>query len=1209
MKQIEEGILRKLFRPNENINEIMVTERWDNTDTLLETLEATTREIKILTLNNINFTASEVEKLVKVIEKHKYLEKVDLSNNQLTSDSIKILANAFRDNKNIKTLSLSKNKIGDNGLKAFADIAENSLIKNIDFSDNNISDKGFEYWLAAQKNGILKECNFHNNKIYISDEGLQKLATLLPNVNIEDFTFTIGVKKMIFSPKIKSLLIKNKEISEKKISLSFSLITKLSSDELDIWEEVSPKVPPKWELIPKESSITELESVQSTPLPTLEKWELKSPVISKENLTIESESVQSIPLSTLEPEQQQTPIPKEIIVHFEQIQKTPEPETILKPLPSFPLIPTLKPSAGPEQTSGKAAIVKKIFSSSTSTINNYKKTERPGVKPQENKPKQEVIVENKFNQETLSLLDEYNKKFYSLLKEDNNSLNRQSTESNSALEKTPKALIILGNSTNDKNILTNLLARKTLEIEKSGGKLIMAPSKPSFAQDVVSPNKPVINIIKGADGLIVCDSNYPNNNLSRSEATVNALYLQKILREDTKFVFTVEDSKDKFTNVRGSDYEKEFLSQVQKLAILLEKIELTKNNFSFIVTSPLSYREKKDIIESIESIYNDYAPKLKSCTAEAEKNIVRIELKIMSILRYSIYIIPAFSHGELILGKELQTILSKSNIANKDDKITISSMNIVEFLSLQSFIKNGLQESINEISNAISKKWQNEKTIVFNASRGSYFNNILIPPSIKGLKSLIELFKKLSDNSLDKIADNNTKLLILNDKIYCALNNEPLRNKVSNYIDYLRYFKEENLSNVNSINKDYVSPGEDNWFKMLTDRIAPVGENVNEQLVKIFKNNIKAGEASFYAKLGLAVKNFCSSIKNIKKLAPDTLNSIYDLKNIKSIFATQEWTKSFILMETKLLEAWKILFLNDNDRLNDFIKYNIKVLNDVIIDPTPEILTEIWQGFTGLVSVTNIDKIIYDKLLTATITPNLDMRFYNQLEVLLEYFGRKDKLNLEYKKKMAEIYCERGSVEPNPQKAKSFYEKAIEFHKDNEQAHKKLGQIEFKKGNYKEALEHYYYTDDLKAEETSFKKVLKCEEAKEQNDENYDKHAQVVLWCKQAKYFQKQHLPLPNDEVKALIQAKSILKGLNLTQDYLRITKICEEIATIHLKTVKYLEEAFNKYKDEAEGYHSKAEAFSKTSEGLHILSEIINSYSSPDNTPITGAGNGFPDS
>ncbi|MFY9589797.1 tetratricopeptide repeat protein [Rickettsia endosymbiont of Halotydeus destructor] len=197
-----------------------------------------------LNLNNIKFSISEVKSLADSIANHKYLQKIDLSNNQFTSDDAKILANAFRDNKNIKTLSLSKNKIGDNGLKAFADIAENSLIKNIDFSDNNISDKGFEYWLAAQKDGNLANYNFHNNKIYISDQELQKLANLLPNVNIENFAFTIGTHGKM-SAQTRNLLIKNKEISEKKISLSCPLITKLSSDELDIWEEVSPPIVPK----------------------------------------------------------------------------------------------------------------------------------------------------------------------------------------------------------------------------------------------------------------------------------------------------------------------------------------------------------------------------------------------------------------------------------------------------------------------------------------------------------------------------------------------------------------------------------------------------------------------------------------------------------------------------------------------------------------------------------------------------------------------------------------------------------------------------------------------------------------------------------------------------------------------------------------------------------------------------------------------------
>ncbi|MCC8368699.1 MAG: hypothetical protein LN573_01240, partial [Rickettsia endosymbiont of Oxypoda opaca] len=628
--------------------------------------------------------------------------------------------------------------------------------------------------------------------------------------------------------------------------------------------------------------------------------------------------------------------------------------------------------------------------------------EEAGSVTNETTPQQAIVVVNP--ETTLELLDKYGKKFKTVL-EKGEILDKLNIKPNPIRKEDQKALIILGNPGSGKTTLANLFATETLTIGMNKeGKLLKLKDSLGFSLplDYSSSNKAVINIAKPDPNLIICESNYLHDTLSTPEKIINEFYITKILSNyPTKFIVTIKDS----------ELENGFIAIIEKLSILLKDIPLTPDSLYLVVTDVPTRKNSDHIFYTLVDIVRKYSINCNLNHTYEAWGKKQQEIEGCLAEQTSICLFPAFSPGTINLDN-FKEIFQKSFPTLTNNKVTISSMNMMELLSLQTFIKHGLIESISELSEAISKKWQDEKNTIFNIARGGYDGGTLTPPDSKALKALIGIFKKLTNKSFDTILDNNAKLLALNNAVFSALNNEELKeltDKLSNYIDYLKYFTAISVDNRENINTNM----HENWFEMLADGVLSIGD-INKQLIEAFKDNIQGGESPFCKKLELALENFCNSIENIKKLTPNTLNNIDCLKNLQEIFTTKE-ISSFKIIKHNLFTAVNILFLNDNEELNgkclkDFITYNIKILTKLIEKPTPEILTEIWQGFTGSVSVsTNIDETIYNKLLTAIIEPGLSMGFYSQLEELLKYCGRGNESNPEYKEKMAEIYCKMGN--------------------------------------------------------------------------------------------------------------------------------------------------------------------------------------------------------
>ncbi|WP_341790539.1 hypothetical protein [Rickettsia endosymbiont of Polydrusus tereticollis] len=655
---------------------------------------------------------------------------------KLTGDEIEKLEDVFTHCTSLENLDLSNNDLTSKEAEILAGIlANNKTIQSLSLNNNKIGDNGLKAFAKIAEKSPVTFLNFSDNNI--SDRGFKYwLAAHKKNSNLVEFHFD------------------NNKIHNEGIEALIHFLK--FNDSVKSFHVGTEQV--------EEPNTTNV---------TLETYQLLTKLVEEKEIEAFLKTSDTL-------------LPDALDVWVEEVIPEPEPQEPVSLLPVANLIPALQPT---EQLVNEASSVSPV-------ISNY--TEAGSV-TNETTPQQEIIVENKFNP-TLELLDKkYNSKFYSLLEGYNNSLDKQSMKPNSALKET-QAVIVFGNSTNDKNILTNLLAHKTLKLEESGGKLIIASSSSKFSQDIILSNKPVINIIKGVDGLIVCDSNYLQDNLSKSEATVNALYLQKIVSNNTKFILTMQDSEDKFTNmidVRGSDFRKEFLSQVKKLAILLEKIPLTENNFSLVVTSHLAYRDKKDIFEYMEQLRGNHALRW-TFSVEEEKNLIKKEVEIIAILRYSICIVRPFSCGELTLGKDLQAILNKplSILTNADNKITMSSADISDILTLQSYIKEGLRDGISKLSDKIKTKWEKEKASLFTLETKKICDGRMDMPNTEALKKLQGIFKWLknpgNDSSNNNIIDNDTaKFLALNNALYNVLTNKEsseLNVKLSSYVDYLKYF-------------------------------------------------------------------------------------------------------------------------------------------------------------------------------------------------------------------------------------------------------------------------------------------------------------------------------------------------------------------------------------------------------------------------------------
>ncbi|WP_342257105.1 hypothetical protein [Rickettsia endosymbiont of Aspidapion aeneum] len=1107
---------------------ITISTRPIDMEVLVESIKDTKHKVKALTINSIKLTGDEIKKLEDIFTYCTSLESLNLSDNDLTSEEAEILAGILANNKTIKSLSLNNNKIGDNGLNAFAKIAENSPIENLNFNENHISDKGFEVWLAAhKKNNNLIEFNFDNNIIH--DKGLQALAEFLPSVT-KNFTFTMGLEGRM-SPKIRNLL--DKEIKAKKSNESINIKTCINRSEisssdkkLDIWvedriPESKPQQPPK--------EVSEAEQL-----------------------------VKAIPVSNLIP----------------ALQLKPTEQLVDK-------APSVASKAGEQVKEG--GIGKILQSSSSETISNYKEEGSVmKLESNENKPKEEIIVENKFNPEaTLELLDEYNSNFYPLLEKNNQILEKRGIKLNLTEEKDYKALIILGNPGSGKTTLTKLFASKTLTINVNEEGTLILPhnSLPSSSPLGYSlPGKPIINIAKSVDDVIVCENNSLQDKLSKSEAIINTFYMKKILSNySTKFIITIKDS----------DLKKEFLPITKKLAILLENVTLTRYSLYLVVTDTPPYKTTTNISTSLTDIV-EWRARGEEKYREKQEEIIKF-LKLST----SLCLFPTFYPGTINLGN-FDHIFGKKfpPLTKENNKIAAGSTNISDILTLQSSIKEGLREGISKLSDKIKTKWDKEKDSLFTLESKSIYHDTILLPDTTNLKILIDIFKKLSNPSNnDTTTDNDgTKFLALNNALYEVLGDKEsngLNNKLSNYVDYLKYFTEISSTNRENISiSKMISPRmRDNWFKMLADGVLSIGD-VNEQLIESFKT---AMQTSFYSNLKISVENFSDSIKNIKILTEDTLNNIYNLKMLQSILTNND-IMSLTTIESLLLDMLDITSpTNDvlSGLLRQTVKNNIKILKELVIesDLKIKILTEkIWQEFVDLKSIKeineNIHNIIYEKLLTVEIPHKMDIEFYDKLltSILLEDVENASLSSSHikaYHSKLAEIYCQMGNVTSDSQTKKEYYEKAIENNKSNKEAHEELGDIELQDKNYKKAMEHYQYTNCISKEKAAFKAALGVEEKKKTHND-YNIQDQVELHLKHGKYLADKGFTEKGGMV--VLDAQPLAK-----ENYSLCVKIYENLALIS-------KEIALKHIHESTEYSSKAAVFSSAA-STTWSTEIIDNY------------------
>ncbi|WP_342270179.1 hypothetical protein [Rickettsia endosymbiont of Orchestes rusci] len=1099
---------------------ITISTRPIDMEVLVESIKDTKHKVKALTINSIKLTGDEIKKLEDIFTYCTSLESLDLSDNDLTSEEAEILAGILANNKTIKSLSLSNNKIGDNGLKAFAKIAEKSLIKFLNFNENNISDKGFEFWAKTlEKNTSLTSFHFQSNKIH--DKGAKALAEFLPlNRSIKIFTISIGKDLTNETTELLKKIIKDKSINGNQLP-----VTKLLPDELDEWvedriPESKPQQPPK--------EVSEAEQL-----------------------------IKAIPVSNLIP----------------ALQLKPTEQLVDK-------APSVASKAGEQVKEG--GIGKILQSSSSETISNYKEEGSVmKLESNENKPKQEIIVENKFNPEaTLELLDEYNSNFYPLLEKNNQILEKRGIKLNLTEEKDYKALIILGNPGSGKTTLTKLFASKTLTINVNEEGTLILPhnSLPSSSPLGYSlPGKPIINIAKSVDDVIVCENNSLQDKLSKSEAIINTFYMKKILSNySTKFIITIKDS----------DLKKEFLPITKKLAILLENVTLTRDSLYLVVTDTPPYKTTTNISTSLMDIIE--------WRARGEEKYREKQEEIIAFLKLStsLCLFPTFYPGTINLDK-FDHIFDKKfpPLTKENNKIAAGSTNISDILTLQSSIKEGLREGISKLSDKIKTKWDKEKDSLFTLESKSIYHDTILLPDITNLKILIGIFKKLSNPSNnDTTTDNDaTKFLALNNALYEVLGDKEsngLNNKLSNYVDYLKYFTEISSTNRENISiSKMISPRmRDNWFKMLADGVLSIGD-VDEQLIESFKT---AMQTSFYSHLKISVEKFSDSIKNIKILTADTLNNIYNLKMLQSILTNND-IMSLTTIESLLLDMLDITSpTNDvlSDLLTQTVKNNIKILKELVIesDLKIKILTEkIWQEFVDLKSIKeineNIHNIIYEKLLTVEIPHKMDIEFYDKLltSILLEDVENASLSSSHikaYHSKLAEIYCQMGNVTSDSQTKKEYYEKAIENNKSNKEAHEELGDIELQDKNYKKAMEHYQYTNCISKEKAAFKAALGVEEKKKTHND-YNIQDQVELHLKHGKYLADKGFTEKGGMV--VLDAQPLAK-----ENYSLCVKIYENLALIS-------KEIALKHIHESTEYSSKAAVFSSAASTWST--EIIDNY------------------
>jgi len=133
-----------------------------NIDPLIKVIERST-DLETLDLQNNKLTLAD-GKLAKAIAKNNTIKVLDLSENKISDEGAKHLADALKKNNTLEEINLSLNIIGDEGVEYVAEMmADNETLQTIDLSNNNIGDQGAEDLVEALMS------NYHIENLFLND--------------------------------------------------------------------------------------------------------------------------------------------------------------------------------------------------------------------------------------------------------------------------------------------------------------------------------------------------------------------------------------------------------------------------------------------------------------------------------------------------------------------------------------------------------------------------------------------------------------------------------------------------------------------------------------------------------------------------------------------------------------------------------------------------------------------------------------------------------------------------------------------------------------------------------------------------------------------------------------------------------------------------------------------------------------------------------
>lgn len=305
-------------------------------------------------------------------------------------------------------------------------------------------------------------------------------------------------------------------------------------------------------------------------------------------------------------------------------------------------------------------------------------------------------------------------------------INKDSEKYESIIDRSNKAIIILGQEKEDLNLIANFL---------KDGELILESNEYGdwdFSKKSLTESSNILDsfYIKN-EKYLTYKSSYLDAANSSSESTIDKFFLQKILSTTpTKFILAIKNIETKNSNssLVKANLEK-LVGIFEQFTKLLRYIDINEDNLSIVVTdSPASNNNTR-----ISKIIDDT---IKLGNFSDEQKI------IINKIKGSIYLLPQASEQ----AKDYKDLLNITDdnyiIPDEYNKITIDGENLTYILNSINVIDKEILISINELKTYIEKKW--EQNIESNLS----FEDISAKTDkLKQLIDIVNYYKQLEDNA------------------------------------------------------------------------------------------------------------------------------------------------------------------------------------------------------------------------------------------------------------------------------------------------------------------------------------------------------------------------------------------------------------------------------------------------------------------------------